>query len=1298
MNRLSLDKYASNDSYFRKYFSEIAVFLLVLLVSPIHAKEVIQSASELDYPPFAIINEDKTAGGFGVEMLRESLRAMGREVVFRVGPWNQIKQDLADGRIQVLPLVARTAQRQQQFDFTSPYLSMHGSIIVRKDNSGIQRAEDLKGKNVVVMKGDSSEEYVRQHRLSHNVWTTETLEEALRQLSSGKHDAMVVQTLAAEKLISSLSLSNLKTVGSPLARYHDFCFAVRKGDSELLAVLNEGLALVISDGTRDRLREKWISPTRDEKDKEDLHTLITILASLFFAGAASYFWLRILRGQVKSKTAELTTANLLQQEEIRLREAKEVELRESEALFRSVFENAAMGISQVSTSGHFLKVNEEFCRIIGYSEEELVTLGMQFSQITHPDDLEENLTKIKKTLAGEDDRYTTEKRYFHKNGSIVWVYLSSQLLRNAAGKPRFFISAVQDISERKNAEVERLQKEYRLKKLTNILQHPAQTTQEFLDYALEQAIELTESQLGYIYHYDEDSQQFILNTWSKEVMPQCAVANPTTCYELTQTGIWGEAVRQRKPIVINDFAAHNPLKKGYPEGHVHLRNFMTIPVFQQEKIVGVVGLANKQGDYLESDILQTTLLMDAVWKVTDRILAEEALRKSERLLRESQHVGRIGSYINTIGEGVWEATPVLDEILGITKDYPHTNQGWVDLLHPDFKHPMHEALMQTFSRKIPFNEEYKVIRPSDDEERWMHGLGQIIYDENGQALSLIGTIQDITERKAAEQELELHRHQLERLVDMRTTELVEAKHSAEAANRSKSSFLANMSHEIRTPLNGIIGMAHILRRSEVTPVQADRLNKINIAAEHLLELINDILDLSKIEAGKVALDYASFNMDGLLDNIKSIVSERSIAKRLHLQLEKDDSLHELYGDPTRLKQVLLNFVGNAIKFTDAGTITLRALCEEEDVESVKVRFEVEDTGIGISPEALHRLFNPFEQEDNSTTRKYGGTGLGLAISKRIAELMGGEVGVESTPGVGSMFWFSVYLPKRERRTTHRPKIDDAQAEELIRLRHSGRLILLVDDEPINLEIARLYLEDVGLVVDSVMDGLQAVCQAKEKTYAAILMDMQMPHLNGIGATKQIRKLPDYQETPILAMTANAFAEDRARCFDAGMSDFITKPLNPEVFFEKILKWLEPHSSPITNQDTAPFIRIPLIDAEHEGLFKQLNLLLNRPDLHPRDHDFLDVLGQLGGQIKAHFTHEETIIHSLSMPDDLVQHHIQAHNQILEEYSRLNFDLMHGKPFEHSETLLMIKRWIVDHARNYDSELKYYLHRSEDVVK
>lgn len=291
-----------------------------------------------------------------------------------------------------------------------------------------------------------------------------------------------------------------------------------------------------------------------------------------------------------------------------------------------------------------------------------------------------------------------------------------------------------------------------------------------------------------------------------------------------------------------------------------------------------------------------------------------------------------------------------------------------------------------------------------------------------------------------------------------------------------------------------------------------------------------------------------------MSNVGTLLSERAQSKGISLLIEAAHIPYHLLGDPTRLQQALLNYATNAVKFTEQGSVTLRVSMQSETADAVRLRFEVQDTGVGIDPEVLPRLFSAFEQADNSMNRKYGGTGLGLAITRRLAELMGGEAGVESTPEVGSTFWFTVQLKKT--REVVVPQVAACDAEAEIEQRYAGLRILVADDEPVNAEVARLQLEAVGLLVDTAEDGAEAVVFTQKNNYAVILMDMQMPTMNGLEATKQIRRLSAYRYTPIIAMTANAFSEDKVLCIEAGMNDFLVKPFKPEALFATLLNWLD----------------------------------------------------------------------------------------------------------------------------------------------
>ncbi len=514
------------------------------------------------------------------------------------------------------------------------------------------------------------------------------------------------------------------------------------------------------------------------------------------------------------------------------------------------------------------------------------------------------------------------------------------------------------------------------------------------------------------------------------------------------------------------------------------------------------------------------------------------------LAADSAEIG-VWDYLIPEDKLIWDKW--MYKLYGIEpEDFLGAYQTWQNGLHPDDKAAAEEDLKKALRGDKSFDTEFRVVRPTG-EVRYIKANALVQRDAAGDPVRMIGINYDITERKQA-------------LEDLR-----EAVCKAEVANHAKSEFLANMSHEIRTPMNGVIGMTNLLLRTELNGKQHDLAQTVKYSAESLLCIINDILDFSKVEAGKLELEALDVDVNALINECVAAMTFRAQEKDLQVKCVVDPVSPCCFsGDPGRIRQVLTNLIGNAIKFTEQGVINVNYSLQQTTAINTLLRIEVSDTGIGLSDEQQQNIFQRFSQADGSTTRKYGGTGLGLAICKQLVALMGGEIGVDSRIGEGATFWFTVSLaPAKKRQTLPQPEVNDGSTQLNAIDAADGNLlfkgkVLVVEDNAINQLVAEGQLEDFGLQVELADNGQEALKMLADSTYDLVLMDCQMPVMDGFEASRKIRDPQSAvcdQSIPIVAMTANVMQGDREKCVDAGMDDYISKPVDPEDLQKVLQRWL-----------------------------------------------------------------------------------------------------------------------------------------------
>ena len=771
------------------------------------------------------------------------------------------------------------------------------------------------------------------------------------------------------------------------------------------------------------------------------------------------------------------------------------QLANAEHLWGLALEASGDGVWQWERATGALTLSARFGAILGYAPGELDADCARMMADVHPDDLATLQGALDAVLQRPGDgapSLACELRLRARDGSWTWVLARGVVVaRDADGVPTRLSGTLSDIGARKQAE------EVRLRAVLEA--SPEAMLLVDADGAIRYANELCARGFGY--------RLFELAGSPAERLA------PGLCADTTPNRIVTAQRRNgsRFPAEVN-----------------------VTPIASQGETLTIVSLRD----------------------VSDRLRAEQALKSAAERLHQIIQMMPIGLFIKDAGGQMLLMNTACEQLFGFSMDEFNDGSALARFSAAEqdaFWRQDREAFAGGLM--IDFVETLHHLRPG--QALHLRTIKKPVFDEQGAPNYLIGMSVDISDSMRTEQQLrELNEH-LEERVAQRTRQLDLAKQVAEEASQAKGQFLANMSHEIRTPMNGVIGMAYLALKTDLNARQRDYIEKIRFAGEHLLGIIDDILDFSKIEAGKLEVDMVAFTLDHVIQTVTTVVAPKAATRELALVFELDEQLpRALQGDPLRLAQVLINYTNNAIKFSDKGAITIRVQNVDDRRDDCLLRFEVCDTGIGMSEAETAKLFQSFQQADTSTTREYGGTGLGLAICKQLAQLMGGDVGVSSVPGRGSCFWFTARVGKLDAAAAAvapaAPPRRAASAEQAAAL--AGARILLVEDNSFNQQIALEVLEEAGCSVVLANNGVEALDLLAKAQFDCVLMDVQMPVMDGLEATRRIRADARLTGLRVLAMTATATSADRDRCIDAGMDDFITKPVQPALLCQTVARW------------------------------------------------------------------------------------------------------------------------------------------------
>ncbi|WP_176963053.1 PAS domain S-box protein [Mariprofundus sp. NF] len=1096
--------------------------------------------SELDYPPYADVDEEGNADGFSVDLIKAAAKQVGIKLKFEVGPWAEMKAKLERGEIDALPLVAYSTEREKYFDFSTPHIVSHAVVFIRKGEKRFHSLEDLRGKEVIVMRADSTHEYVKFSAITDKIILTKTVGESFQLLASGKHDFVIAPKLSGLLLLNELGIDNIEPFGEPLEAYgKGYSFAVHEGDRELLEHLDRGLVLVKASGEYDQIYDKWFGHVdpREDKNAELIKLILTAVIILVLIVLIGFIWNLMLRRKVAIKTKELL---------------------ESETRFAATFAEAAMGLAHVAPDGSWLRVNQALCDIVGYSEEEL--LKLTFQDITHPDDLNTDMHFVEQMLAGEINQYSMEKRYFRKDGTIIWVNLTVSLLSKANGEPDYFISAVEDISERKSLDAQVRQSKDELETFFDLVPDMVcvatpdgyfkkinNTWSNVLGYSDDEL--LSRPYFEFVHPEDQKNTHEVAATLvqGKKVFQfsnryRCKNGGYRWLEWVSAPGLDGTVYAVARDITERREAEELILKeRNLAQKYLDVAGVMMVVLDPQ----GRVTLINREGldilGYEESELLHQSWFevclpkesVEEVRSVFDQIISggHELMKYYENSVITKSGEQRILAFHNALltdrhgnitgllssGEDITESRLAVEKLNKLSQAIEQAGEG---VVITDANGTI-EYINSAYSRITGYDEadilgkNPRVLnsgKQSDEFYESMWGTltkgevwqGRIIDQRKDEtlypALLTISPIRDEEDNVT---------HYVGVQQNLKEYEDLEVQFQQAQKMEAIGTLVGGIAHDFNNALAGITSNLYLARKKSS---ELDVIGNVKSAEKLAFSAAGTIQQLLAFSR-KGVVNMGTLSIAPFL---KEIIKLHRVAIPENIEIKQlvEESGLKIRGDINQLQQMLMNLMNNARDALEGVENPQISLILSHELVRNKSKAKpgqvkngeyacitVMDNGCGISDEHREHIFEPFY-----TTKEAGkGTGLGLSMSYGAVKTHGGWIfALPGEDGIGTVL--KVYLPLVDLKADLDICVDSDEVVD-----GKGETILLVDDNQIVLEVGKELLEGLNYHVLTATDGLEAISVYSEHQdhIDLLLLDVVMPRMGGMEALKEMRRInPD----------------------------------------------------------------------------------------------------------------------------------------------------------------------------------------------